>query len=200
MKKLIMAGSVCMVLAFASSRALGGFGLSDVGGLALGTVTAASLEKDLNGGSDSFASAYTHYTKAFQIATNLGPAIALVNSMNAQVKDRVEAYKNLNENVKSNADYMIKNKIPLSAEQEAEIKSGDMDLAKGITKWAAVGTALGIAASQKGGQDPALMAAIPVAAEFIKQLPEIKDMSSEMGKLHKAQKELKKELAKNKKP
>jgi hemoglobin-like flavoprotein len=180
-----------------SSRAFAGFGLGDIAKGAAVTVTAESLNADLNGGSDFFASACTHYANALGIATNLGPVIAQINAKNAEASQTTGAYKNVTKGIQEAAAEVIKNKTPLTKEQMAEIQLGRDDMAKGITKWSAVGVALGVAASQKGSKDAALAASIPVATELLKELPSIKTLSSTMSKLSDAQKDINKELQKN---
>ena len=89
-----------------------------------------------------------------------------------------------NEELLKAADAQVAKGEKLSKEAQEFVKQGDGEFKKGLTKWGAVGVSLGLAA-KAGGEDAALVAAIPVAQEMIKDLPQLKKMSDAMSKLKK---------------
>ncbi len=150
-----------------------------------GTVTAASLNGDLTGGLDFFAKANDHFLTALVPAEK---AQAIREKLKSEdQKDRSQAVKDSTALIKESAEAQLAEKKPLDDKAKAEIALGQKEIAKGITKWAAVGVSLGMAA-QKGGGDAALVAAIPVATEMIKDLPALTAMNAIIKKLNAANK------------
>jgi len=146
-----------------------------------GSVTAESLNGDLFGGLDFFAKAQVHFANALQPATDAAKLKALLDEAKSH-DETLAAVKSANDaNLKKAQEAKAKGEA-FSAEATAEISKGKGEIGKGIAKWAAVGTSLGIAAS-KGGGDAALLAAIPTATEMIKDLPALKKMNDAINEL-----------------
>jgi hypothetical protein len=145
-------------------------------------VTAESLNTDAFGGLDFFAKAAGFYADAIIPSTKLAKIKADLEV--ADPKIRQKALATANEELLKAADAQVAKGEKLSKEAQEFVKQGDGEFKKGLTKWGAVGVSLGLAA-KAGGEDAALVAAIPVAQEMIKDLPQLKKMSDAMSKLKK---------------
>lgn len=151
------------------------------GGL-LKKVTADSLNAELFGGLDFFAKAQVYYTKALLPAEEAKKIEAELQSNDNTVKHKaLSAASNRIEEV---AKEMKAKAQKLSKEAQELVSKGNKEFSKGVAKWGAIGGMLASAAKD-GGKDAALTAAIPVAQQMIKDLPQIKKMNDAISALSK---------------
>jgi len=168
--------AVALLFTTVAQAQLGGFGKS------LGKVTEESLKGDVIGGMDFFINAAGHYGNALFPKEEAAKHKAELDALRG--KPNSSAFAAATDKFKVRGDELLKAGTALSAEAKGNIKKGDAEFAKGVIKWAALGGSLALAAKD-GGKDTALLAAIPVAQQAVKDLPQIKKMSDVMSALNK---------------
>jgi hypothetical protein len=189
MKKMtikLFAVTVTFAIMFQAKAGFGDFASGALGG-AIGGLTAESLNKDLNSGLDFFKQANIHYANAVLPAEDAGKIAAELSKESKDLKDTQAAQHDAQGKIKARMDEMIAKHEALSDDAKKEIDLGQKEMSKGIAKWTTIGVSLGVAASQKNGQDAALVAAIPVATELIKDISDLKKMSETVSNLKKIQ-------------
>lgn len=185
--KIKKAGSIAIIMAFVCINAPqvhAGFGdlAKAAAGGALGTVTADSLNSDINTGLDFFQKANDKYAQALGILDGVarknqeGATNSSVEETNAQMV--------INEQIAKAAEEQLKTGKALSPEGTKLLKEGNEEFSKGIAKWVGIGAAVAIA-TKNAGNDAALVAAIPVAQQLISDLPKLKETHNTMKKLAK---------------
>jgi len=176
-KTLVIAVIALLTLAPNATQAqLGGLGK-------LGAkVTAESLSGDVTGGMDFFLEAAACYANAVcpkEEAASINadvvklkgkPDSASLAEVTTKLREKIEAKSKRGEK--------------LDAEAKEWAKKGDAEFAKGVAKWAILGGSIAMAAKD-GKADAALAAAIPVAQQAVKDLPQVKKMSDAMKALNK---------------
>ncbi len=179
MKKLlgiILAGAT--LLAPLSIQAqLGGLGKA-LGG----KVTAESLNADVTAGMDFFLEASVYYAKAVFPKEEAAKIEAELKQLKGTTDSA--ALANPTDKIRTKAEELAKAGQKLDKEAKDLVKKGDKEFGKGVAKWAALGGALAIAA-KNGGEDAALVVAIPVAEQAAKDLPQIKKMGDAIKALNK---------------
>ena len=176
-KTLVMAVIALLTLAPNATQAqLGGLGK-------LGAkVTAESLSGDVTCGMDFFLEAAVYYTSA--VFPKSEAAIKAKDFADLKGKSDSAAFATLTTGIADQADKIAKEGKKLDADAKEAIKKGDAEFAKGVAKWAVLAGSIAMAAKD-GKPDAALAAAIPVAQQAVKDLPQIKKMSDAMKALKK---------------
>jgi hypothetical protein len=174
---LCIAATALFAVKLPSQAQFGGL----VGGL-VKKVTAESLTADGFGGLDFFAKAAEQYSNALLPAEEAKKLEADLKSNDKSVvkKAVITASTRLEEVAKEKKAKAEK----LSKEAQELVKKGNGEFSKGVAKWVLVGGALALAAKE-GAKDAALVAAIPVAQEMIKDLPQLKKMNDAISALSK---------------
>ena len=168
------------VIAFAAVISQSQAQLGDISKGLTVNVTAASLNADLFGGLDFFAKANEHFATAMMPAKEAQEMITRLKSENQD--DRRQAVKDSTPLIEQAAKEAKAKGEALSAQATEEIRNGQKEIGKGTAKWTAVGVSLGVVA-KKGDGDAALLAAIPVAQEMLKDLPDLKRMNDTLKEL-----------------
>lgn len=185
--KIKKAGSIAIISAFVCINAPqvhAGFGdlAKAAAGGALGTVTADSLNSDINTGLDFFQKANDKYAQALGILDGVAKKNQ-EGATNSSVED-TNAQMVKNEQIAKAAEEQLKTGKALSPEGTKLLKEGNEEFSKGIAKWVGIGAAVAIA-TKNAGNDAALVAAIPVAQQLISDLPKLKETHNTMKKLAK---------------
>lgn len=173
MKKALVITLIAVAIAQSVNAQLGGL---------LKKVSAGGLTGDVASGMDFFLEAQKHYVDALFPKEEASKMKADLDALKGKIGS--QSFLTNSEKLKTKAEELSKDGKKLSDEAKAYIKKGDAEFAKGVAKWVALGASLAMAAKD-GGKDAALLTAIPVAQQAVKDLPQIKKMSDAISALNK---------------
>jgi len=157
--------------------------LGGLGGLAGKVVASAeSITKDLDSGQSSLLNAIGYLQEALDPAREAAKIAAEIKAN--QANGTSGAVSDPTKSVTTDVKKAIANKIPLDERAAALVDKAQDEINNCIAKYALLGTAIGVSASQ-GSNDAALAAALVTAKEAIKDLPLIKDLSKSIKDLKK---------------
>jgi hypothetical protein len=143
-------------------------------------VSAESLLKDANSGTDFFNNAAMKYA----LALDPTKKVLTMNAENAtaDAKGGVQARSATPEMIEKITEEAKKRKESgekLSAEAAALVREGNVEMGKGIAKWGLLGVAVA-KAKKDGNKDEKLLATVVAIEEVLKDLPQIKALYSAM--------------------